>query len=144
MEKIKLNGGEQLPHEYFENRIRSAAELKRLLPYQELPTYFLADALLASGSQNKRCIYVHIPFCRKACNFCGYYKCLNPLPETIAMYVEKLKEQIIQYSTLPWVKNTPFEAIYFGGGTPTLLPAELFFSLLGTIQAHLPLTPGLS
>jgi len=129
------------PSEYFESRIRSAAELKRLLPYQELTIEKLEYELSKPAGQNKQCIYIHIPFCRKSCDFCGYYKCVNSSPETIALYVKKLKEQIILYSTLEWVKTASFEAIYFGGGTPTLLPAALLFDLLAPIYTHLPIAP---
>jgi putative heme utilization radical SAM enzyme HutW len=140
MIRFNQNFNKKHPSEYFEKRIRSAAELKRLLPYQELSIGTLENELSQPAGQNKRCIYIHIPFCRKACNFCGYFKCVNSSPETIAMYVQRLKEQILQFSKFEWVKSASFETIYFGGGTPTAIPSALFFDLLETIYTHLPLT----
>lgn len=128
------------PAELFNRRIRSASELKRLLPYQTVSISNLHKQLANPAAQSSRCLYVHIPFCSKACNFCGYYKCVGESVETMASYVNKLKLQLEQLGNSAWVKSQPFNAIYFGGGTPTALPAKLFAELLESICVEIPLT----
>ena len=67
-------------------------------------------------------IYIHIPFCRKACHYCNFHfstsftlkeKLVQSLLKEIALQKEYLDQQQV---------NT----IYFGGGTPSVLdPAEI-------------------
>ena len=128
------------PWNYFENRIRNAAELKRLLPLQPAEHKELIAELNNPAQSEKRCIYIHIPFCTKSCSFCGYYKCINPEKQTVEKYIESLKQQIEKLSATPWVKDAYFNAMYFGGGTPTSLPFHLFSDLLNTFTENLPLT----
>ncbi len=61
-------------------------------------------------------VYIHIPFCRKACNYCDFHF------STSLGYKEELlkciKEEIhIRKTEL----ETPISSIYFGGGTPSIL-----------------------
>jgi oxygen-independent coproporphyrinogen-3 oxidase len=70
-------------------------------------------------------IYLHIPFCSKACHYCNFHfsTSLHRLPEVL----QALEAEIIQ----PWwppdyVPQRRIDSIYFGGGTPSLLsPAQL-------------------
>lgn len=65
-------------------------------------------------------IYIHIPFCRQACNYCNFYfstSAGNKEPFVAAL----LKE--IELSK-KYLAGEKIETIYFGGGTPTQLTAE--------------------
>lgn len=87
-------------------------------------------------------LYVHIPFCVKKCYYCDFLS--MPADDTVkAQYVQALKNEII-YSgkTLPLQTGTNqtekmivLETIYFGGGTPSVLPIESLIDLLKTIQS---------
>ncbi|MBN1116754.1 MAG: radical SAM family heme chaperone HemW [Bacteroidales bacterium] len=64
--------------------------------------------------------YVHIPFCKKACNYCDFHfvaslKYKNELINAIISEIEERKTE--------WQHST-FDTIYFGGGTPTVLRVE--------------------
>jgi len=67
-------------------------------------------------------LYIHYPFCKKACTYCNFHfstqlKKANSFPSLMA------KELDMRASFL---KSSPLESIYFGGGSPSLMdPAEL-------------------
>jgi oxygen-independent coproporphyrinogen-3 oxidase len=63
-------------------------------------------------------VYVHIPFCRKACHYCNFHFSTNvtSLPEMTAAIIA---EAALRKDYLQETVNT----VYFGGGTPSLLEA---------------------
>lgn len=66
-------------------------------------------------------IYIHIPFCRTRCSYCDFYK------ETNLNYVDKYLEYLykeIELKSNFFPKNEKVETIYFGGGTPSVVPAN--------------------
>lgn len=77
-------------------------------------------------------IYIHIPFCRKACHYCNFHFSTS-LQLKNDFVAALLKETLIQ---APYLENNPIETIYFGGGTPSLLPANDIHAVLNEIRAH--------
>ncbi len=75
-------------------------------------------------------IYIHIPFCKKACNYCNFHFSVNQqlMPELVDAII---KEATIAQSYL--LKN--IETIYFGGGTPSLLSGKQLSFILKELQA---------
>ncbi len=75
-------------------------------------------------------LYFHVPFCRKACIYCDFHfvTSLKSKGVMVAGMVKELELQNRQ-STL-----SPFETIYFGGGTPSVLSPEELQLLLDTAQ----------
>lgn len=68
-----------------------------------------------------RGIYIHIPFCRKICNYCDFYKMVVSdgfKKEYINYLIEDLKYTINKYDL------KEINTIYIGGGTPSCLPLE--------------------
>lgn len=64
-------------------------------------------------------LYIHIPFCRKKCNYCDFYS-IGGADGVPAEYIRAIKRKIAAHQ--------PFTAatVYFGGGTPSLLtPAQV-------------------
>jgi oxygen-independent coproporphyrinogen-3 oxidase len=62
-------------------------------------------------------IYIHIPFCRKACTYCDFHysttwKEKNQLIDLISKEIEIQRH---------YLNNEPINTIYFGGGTPSIL-----------------------
>ena len=73
-------------------------------------------------------IYVHIPYCIQRCTYCDFatYEQSKILPPE--SYIELLKEEIRQkHSYFPAQKLT---TLYFGGGTPSLVPASLIVAII--------------
>ena len=66
-------------------------------------------------------LYVHLPFCKKKCDYC-YYKSFDTFSnEIVEDYLAALKREIDTYSQMPVVQSKRIKSLYFGGGTPTLL-----------------------
>ncbi len=73
-------------------------------------------------------IYIHIPFCKQACNYCNFHFSTS-LNQKEAFLLTLLKEIEL---TLVIEKN--IETIYFGGGTPSLLSIDDLTQLLAAIK----------
>lgn len=73
-------------------------------------------------------IYIHIPFCKKACYYCNFHfsTTLKKKGEIIEVLC---KELLLRNNFL----SEPVETIYFGGGTPSLLNRSELSSILNTI-----------
>jgi oxygen-independent coproporphyrinogen-3 oxidase len=75
-------------------------------------------------------IYIHIPFCKKACHYCNFHF------STQINYIDHFTKAIIQEIEIQ--KNylsTPIETLYFGGGTPSLLPMDDFHKILDKLKS---------
>lgn len=71
-------------------------------------------------------LYLHIPFCHHICPYCAFYK-HEPGKLANRDFVEAiLSEAKLRKSEL----EKPFETVYFGGGTPTLLSPTLLEKLM--------------
>lgn len=75
-------------------------------------------------------IYIHIPFCKKACTYCNFH--FSTRLENIQSFVSALRKEI-ETSVSLTTGTGIIESIYFGGGTPSLLSYqwldEIFSSL---------------
>jgi putative oxygen-independent coproporphyrinogen III oxidase len=80
--------------------------------------------------------YLHIPFCRRRCYYCDFPIAVlgnkTPIDTSVAIadYVEALRQEI---------ENTPnctkkLKTVFFGGGTPSLLPVRALESILTTLS----------
>ena len=82
-------------------------------------------------------IYVHVPYCSKICSFCNMRRTLQTPDRELAPLIVR---DIAQYASLPYIRDTRFDAVYFGGGTPTTLSAEELVSILSAMREHLHFT----
>lgn len=79
-------------------------------------------------------IYVHIPFCSKACHYCDFH--FSTKLDNISPLIEALKKE--SSTRKNYLKEKTVESIYFGGGTPSLLKTDQLKSILETLyQNHL-------
>jgi len=74
-------------------------------------------------------IYIHIPFCKRACHYCNFHFSTS-LKHKDTLVSAILKE--IDLRAKNW-KDLNFETIYFGGGTPSILPAHQIEEILKKI-----------
>ena len=81
-------------------------------------------------------VYVHIPFCRHRCHYCDFntYEGQDSLH---SRYVEALIRDIERWDG----EVRPATSVFFGGGTPTLLPATALGRILGAIRSRVGLAP---
>lgn len=93
----------------------------------------LVDALQTEDKKQKRngTIYIHVPFCNKICSFCNMRRSLQ---KPTAEYAKWVIKEIAEYAALPYVQTTTFDAVYFGGGTPTTLETDDLCNILDALQ----------
>jgi coproporphyrinogen III oxidase-like Fe-S oxidoreductase len=65
-------------------------------------------------------LYLHVPFCEELCPYCSFNR-VKLEPSLAARYFEGLRSEMRTYARLGY----RFDGAYVGGGTPTVLPAEL-------------------
>jgi oxygen-independent coproporphyrinogen-3 oxidase len=80
-------------------------------------------------------IYIHIPFCKKACHYCNFH--FSTQTQYLDSFVEALVKEIhLQKNYL----NSTIETLYFGGGTPSLLNAKQLAQIVDEIHSHFSLS----
>ncbi|MDG1284517.1 MAG: radical SAM family heme chaperone HemW [Flavobacteriaceae bacterium] len=77
-------------------------------------------------------IYIHIPFCKKACHYCNFHFSTNQNSKS-AFIKAVYKELILRKSEY---QNEEIQSIYFGGGTPTVLEVSELNTVLKTVFEH--------
>jgi oxygen-independent coproporphyrinogen-3 oxidase len=73
-------------------------------------------------------VYIHIPFCKKACTYCDFHfttslKYVDEMTDAICTEIRLKKDRI----------NEQVGSIYFGGGTPSVLPAKSLQQIFNTL-----------
>jgi oxygen-independent coproporphyrinogen-3 oxidase len=74
-------------------------------------------------------LYIHVPFCRQKCAYCGFYS-VNSRPELIRRYLVQLQ---IEASELLADRKYNVETVFIGGGNPLCLGVEGLRALCETI-----------
>ncbi len=74
-------------------------------------------------------IYIHIPFCRKLCNYCNFHRSTNTGNKDILIKA-LIKEIGLRKG---YLDNEPVETIYFGGGTPSVLDVRELSGITGAV-----------
>ena len=88
-------------------------------------------------------VYLHVPFCRSFCTYCGFYsetcsksrqsELFNEYADAVLTEAEERKEEI---------RSNPLRTLYIGGGTPSVLPPDVLSRIadgIRTIQGPSPL-----
>lgn len=75
-------------------------------------------------------IYIHVPFCMSKCNYCAFYSfaCSNP---NWNEYADSVCQELRFWSEKLDKIDVP--TIFFGGGTPSLMPVEIFAKIMNCI-----------
>ncbi len=84
-------------------------------------------------------LYLHLPFCRSMCWYCGCHTTVTARDEPIVRYVDALHREIdVVADALPG--RITARHIHFGGGTPTLMQPTQFVALMDKLRDrfHLP------
>ena len=82
-------------------------------------------------------IYVHIPFCRRKCYYCDFYKTVNT--SLIPKFISALQGEVMQRKN--YLDNESVETIYFGGGTPSVLNESELTEILVFLHQHFNVSP---
>lgn len=82
-------------------------------------------------------LYLHVPFCRTKCPYCSFYS----FPATtgdIRRYLDAVHAQMRQWALLPAIQDLSFATVFFGGGTPSILPVDVLAGLLHDLRRLFP------
>lgn len=81
-------------------------------------------------------LYVHVPFCFHKCHYCDFYSITRQTPERMERFVDLTLAELdlwLDAKTLTIVPRT----VFFGGGTPSLLPVDTMRRLLDGLRERL-------
>jgi oxygen-independent coproporphyrinogen III oxidase len=96
--------------------------------------------MLIPGSGQPHSLYLHIPFCRHRCGYCDFNTYAGQ-DDLIPAYVEALGREI-ELLARSAGRPLPVHTVFFGGGTPSLLPASGIERILTALGDHFDLLPG--
>ena len=85
--------------------------------------------------------YIHIPYCIQKCLYCDFTTFTQdklPPPE---VYTNWIKREID--SRHHGIADRNLRSIYFGGGTPSLIPAKEIISIIGYLKNHFSFHPNI-
>ncbi len=87
--------------------------------------------------------YLHIPFCRRRCYYCDFAISVvgdRPLTDNSNIVTDYINYLCQEISATPST-DTPLQTIFFGGGTPSLLPVKQLAQVIDTLQQQFDITP---
>ncbi len=80
-------------------------------------------------------LYLHVPFCATTCDFCAFYQ-KTPEKGDFRRYVDGVRREL---ELATW--DRPVTTVFWGGGTPGLLPPEFIQELGGLLREKTGCTP---
>lgn len=98
-------------------------------------------------------LYLHIPFCRSKCPYCDFCSYPRPTAEEMETYTHELARRILaagevygglfhsKKGTTSAADRRAVDTVYFGGGTPTLLPDACVTELFRAIRTAFRVLP---
>lgn len=78
-------------------------------------------------------LYVHIPYCARKCAYCDFYSVVSRRSDFVAFADAVVAEMESRSEELA----EPVHTLYFGGGTPSLIPAGIFADMLSRLRVLL-------
>lgn len=75
-------------------------------------------------------IYIHVPFCRSKCIYCGFYSVANTQQKET--YLSALHQEIDLRAN--YIQGHVLRTVYFGGGTPSLLNSQELTDILAHLR----------
>src|SRR3954467_6288429 len=79
-------------------------------------------------------LYVHVPFCFHKCHYCDFYSITRQGEDRMERFVELLLAEADLWRKSPVGAAAQPRTVFFGGGTPTLLPENLMAALLAGLR----------
>lgn len=76
-------------------------------------------------------IYIHVPFCMSKCNYCAFFSHACVAPDW-DRYCSEIRKEILFWADKMGKIDVP--TVFFGGGTPSLMPVYVFDKIITTIK----------
>jgi len=84
-------------------------------------------------------IYIHVPFCASKCNYCAFYSVACSAPDW-KKYSDGICGELKFWAQKLGRIDVP--TIFFGGGTPSLMPISVFEEIIKTLYENFNVLPG--
>jgi oxygen-independent coproporphyrinogen III oxidase len=94
---------------------------------------------LASLPATDASLYLHIPFCRAMCWYCGCHTTVAAREAPVLRYLDCLRKEIELVARYRR-DHLSIRHVHFGGGTPTLMPANQLQLTMDVLRAHFRVT----
>lgn len=95
------------------------------------------NEVIALSGKNSFSLYVSIPFCPTRCSYCSFVShSIERTQKLMTPYVDLLCTELEQIGEIAKSLGLRLETVYFGGGTPTTLSADLLTKIFRTIENH--------
>jgi oxygen-independent coproporphyrinogen III oxidase len=98
-------------------------------------------ALAAQHPDEPLSLYVHLPFCRERCTFCGCMVVITRKPDVAAKYLAYLEREVDMLADALGPRRRVVQ-YHWGGGTPTYLTIPQMERLHGVITERFAVDPG--
>ncbi len=86
-------------------------------------------------------LYVHVPYCRHLCWYCGCHTRAASRNEPLAAYADTVIAHLHQLAA--WLgSRAPVKHLHFGGGTPSILVPEGFHRIMAAVDELFAVSPG--
>ena len=93
---------------------------------------------IASGATLS--LYLHIPFCKELCWYCGCHTAITRNQARLSRYADTLVQEIgLLVAALP--SRLPVGTLHFGGGTPSSIGAQALDGIMRTLRAGFDVRP---
>ncbi|KAF4395057.1 hypothetical protein G4B88_017927 [Cannabis sativa] len=135
---------DKLQHQPFQLILTSFSQTPSTVR-QNAPT---ADPILLQHQLSPASAYIHLPFCRKRCHYCdfpivalgsGSTQTEDEDDPRMVNYINLLCREIMA-TKADNKTNPPLKTVFFGGGTPSLVPPRLVSSVLETLRLQFGLS----
>lgn len=85
-------------------------------------------------------LYVHIPYCHDLCKFCPFHVKVAREEQVYSRYVDSLIAEMELVNQNRYIAEKKYTAVYFGGGSPSILSADLLDKLFKALHSHFKFT----
>lgn len=100
------------------HRTNSHGVIKKIMLQEEIP-----NSLTGTVSS----LYIHVPFCQSKCHYCDFYSISSANSEQLHRWHETIKlelQRLASESEAAGLEIQSLKTIYYGGGTPSLVPVK--------------------
>src|SRR5665213_1255045 len=85
-------------------------------------------------------LYAHIPFCAHKCHYCDFYSITRQSSDRMERFVDLILSEADQWTRSRSADDLKPATVFFGGGTPSLLPLASMKRLIAGLHARFDLS----
>lgn len=117
------------------------ARLPRYTSYPTAPAFSAAvgpdeyvKGLTNIGKTGPVSVYLHVPFCRAMCWYCGCHTTITRQDAPVVEYLDVMSQEI-ELVSFAAGNDVPVKNVHFGGGTPTIMRPQEFTALMAKLRS---------